>query len=140
MLARDDALAGLDFYEQWIDSDSSQFRPPLNLCERWFLSLAFTHGEDLDLQNRGIEILEGLRSEAIATPEGASAEESVLLSNDLTLSQVEANISNGKAHAEQIKQYGRFTYRDEILGREPVKGYEPTQGFEKSVRHDQENE
>lgn len=138
-LARDAAQAGLDFYDQWKDSDSSQFRPPLNLCERWFLSLAFTHGEDLDLQNRGIEILEGLRADAIATPEGASAAESVSLSNDLTLSQVEANIGQGKAHAKLIKQYGRFPYRDEILGREPVEGYEPTQRFERSVRHDQEN-
>jgi uncharacterized protein (DUF924 family) len=71
------------------------FEAALDPYERWFLYMPFEHGEDLAMQDRGVELFT-----ALATQTG-----------------VDAPLPWAEKHRDVIRRFGRFPHRNEILGR-----------------------
>ncbi|WP_111656879.1 DUF924 family protein [Isoalcanivorax indicus] len=69
---------------------------------RVFFYMPLMHAEDLDLQQRGIDCFERARAEA---PEAIRE-------------KLASNIRFAREHADIIERFGRFPYRNAVLGRE----------------------
>ena len=80
------------------------FDEKLRPLEAVFLYLPFEHAEDLELQNRSVELFEKL---CLRAPE-------------LLKSQFEEFADYAHRHREVIRRFGRFPHRNAVLGREPT--------------------
>src|SRR2546425_82786 len=80
------------------------FDEKLRPLEAVFLYLPFEHAEDLELQNRSVELFLKL---CLRAPE-------------LLKSQFEEFADYAHRHREVIRRFGRFPHRNALLGREPT--------------------
>lgn len=80
------------------------FDAALHPLEAVFLYLPFEHVEDLELQNRSVELFEKLCRQA---PDSMKAE-------------FEEFADYARRHREVIRRFGRFPHRNSVLGREPT--------------------
>ena len=77
--------------------------PPV---QRVFLALPFEHDESVESQRRAIALLE---ASSAAVPEGA----------DERLGEfARAALSSAREHAEIVERFGRYPYRNAVLGRD----------------------
>lgn len=80
------------------------FDEKLHPLEAVFLYLPFEHAEDLELQNRSVELFEKLCRRA---PEPMK-------------SQFEEFADYARRHRDVIRRFGRFPHRNALLGRKPT--------------------
>ena len=74
----------------------------LKIIERWFFYMPFMHSEDLEIQEKGIELFTKLAEEAPPALE----------------LPIRNALGYAIRHMEIIKRFGRFPHRNEALGRE----------------------
>lgn len=85
---------------------SAGFDERLRPLEAVFLYLPLEHAEDLDLQNRSVQLFEKLRLRAPAFMQ----------------SQFQEFADYARRHRDIILRFGRFPHRDAMLGRESTPG------------------
>ena len=95
--AQDDAAR--ETAAQGLDSGADQLLHPIN---RLFFYLPFEHSEDLEDQNRSVELFREL---ALSVPEEQRP-------------TFNAFVDYAQRHREVIARFGRFPHRNRILGRE----------------------
>ena len=77
----------------------------LMFIERVFLYMPLMHAENLDVQKKSIELFDDLVTQAkVSCPHNAYLYEN--------------NLKYAIIHHDDIEKYGRFPYRNEVLGRE----------------------
>lgn len=78
-----------------------EFDQQLSVVERLFFYLPLVHSENIDHQNQAVSLFEKLLG-AAEGPEKTFAEHS---------------LQSAVEHREQIRQFGRYPFRNEVLGR-----------------------
>lgn len=82
------------------------FESHYSVVQRVFLYLPFEHSERLEIQDRSVELFQGLESEVYDPAEKAF---------------IESALDFARRHREIIARFGRFPHRNELLGRENSK-------------------
>lgn len=85
-----------------LDGIAAAFDQKLDPLEALFLYLPLEHAEDLDLQDRAVDLCEKLCRRA----------------RESTKAQFEEFAGYAREHRDVIKRFGRFPHRNAVLGRE----------------------
>lgn len=97
----------LEVVTQTLDSRMGEVKSELRLGQRSFLLVPLMHSENLAVQDRGVAMFEEFLADVKADGEKAKQ----------WMANAEAQLRFAKVHRDLIARFGRFPYRNEVLGR-----------------------